>query len=117
MKNKEPAESLHQDVLTRQRNVVYPDTIRNEAEGYRYLLSAPKLRRVQRIGAFIVGLLFALFGTAIVLTSFLLPRLVASEGNSRIGGVATIPLALVMVGTGLVFAALGLRLAKRTLRS
>ncbi len=117
MKTKHPSESLGDDAFARQRNVVYPDTVRNEAEGYRYLLSVAKLRRVQRFGAFIVGLLYALFGMSVALASFFLPRLVADGANSRIVGTAAIPLGLVMVGVGLVLAVLGVKLVKRAIAS
>ena len=77
MKPKEPSESLQSDAVSRQRNLVYPDTVLNEAEGYRRLLSTPKLRRVERLGALIVGLLYCLLGMGVALASLLLPRLVA----------------------------------------
>ena len=117
MKAKEPAETLHHDVLTRQRNLVYPDTICNEAEGYRHLLSAPRLRRLERLGALIVGLLYSLLGMGVAFASFLLPRLVAGFVDSRLVGAITIPLALAMVGIGLVFAVFGMRLVKRAIGS
>jgi hypothetical protein len=117
MKAEEPSEALHHDAFARQRNLVYPDTVCNEAAGYRYLLSASKLRRVERLGALIVGLLYSLLGAGVAFASFLLPRLVAGFADSRIVGAMTIPLALVMFGIGFVFAMLGLRLMKRAIRT
>lgn len=65
----------------------------------------------------IVGLLYCLLGIGVALASFLLRRLVAGFAESRMAGATTIPLALVMVGIGLVFAVLGFRLVKRSAAS
>jgi hypothetical protein len=116
MKPEERSDRLHDEAMLRQRNLVYPDTIRNESEGYRHLLSTRRMSPVERSGSFIIGVLFAALGIAITFASFVLPRIAGTGSDSRIFGVAMIPFALVMTGVGVVIAALGIRLLKRALR-
>lgn len=54
MKSEESSDRLQDEAALRQRNLIYPDTIRNEAEGYRRLLSTRGLSRVERSGSFII---------------------------------------------------------------
>jgi len=106
---------LQHDTLSRQRNIVFPDTVRNEAEGYRHLLSAPKLSTVERVGAFIEGLFGLVLGLGLGIASFFMPRMVANEVDSRTFGAVMIVPALLMMGVALVFAVLGFRLLKRSI--
>jgi hypothetical protein len=91
MKTEESSDKLQDEAVLRQRNLIYPDTVRNEAEGYRHLLSTRSLSRVERSGSFIIGLLFAALGVGVAFASLVMPRIVGTGYDSRILGVAMIP--------------------------
>jgi hypothetical protein len=61
--NKHPHDRLRQDFERRQRNTVWPDTVRNGRSVDAYLWKgSPDAPRVQRIGAFIWGAFFLSLG-------------------------------------------------------
>jgi protein-S-isoprenylcysteine O-methyltransferase Ste14 len=111
----EPSERFNQQVWSSQRNVVFPDTVRNEFRGYDRLLHGPRLKRYQKIGALLLAPIFLLMGVGMVASSIFFPRIAAEEVSSTWFGAAMIPLGLVLACVGLAFAIFGFRLLKRAL--
>ena len=110
----DPSEGLHNHASS-QRNLVFPDTVRNEFRGYDRLLHGPKLNTYQKIGVMLIAPIFLLMGLGIVAASIFIPRWAANQVRSAFFGAAMIPLSLVMAGIGIAFAVFGIKLLKRAL--
>jgi hypothetical protein len=54
------------ELAERQRNIVFPDTVRNEGEFYRGLVSRPLRTWVDKLGFFLVALIPLLFAGMVV---------------------------------------------------
>ena len=71
-------EEWEQDLRERQRNIVFPDTVRNQGNFYRRLLRGNRpLATAQRVGLFLLGIstfLGGCFGLAISSAGFLHPE-------------------------------------------
>ena len=71
-------EEWMEEVRERQRNTVFPDTLRNEASGWRRLMTSKQpLTIVQKVG---IGLLF--LGMGVVFWSVISDKLRGSAGSS-----------------------------------
>lgn len=108
---------FEQDLRDRQRNIVYPDTLRNETRGYRELLNrTAKLTRVQVIAFAILGPAYMLFGLAMVAAALFVPRFARETANSILLAVLVgVPGCVVVAGTGVVLIALGWKMLRRSL--
>lgn len=69
-------EDWHEDLASRQRNIVFPDTLRNEAAGWRRLIESGKPLKLVQIIAF--GLMFAV--AAWVIWDIMKDKMAASAG-------------------------------------
>ncbi len=116
MKQNLHSESVREDALLRQSNTVFPDTVLNEARGYRYFLSAPMMTKVQRVGGILVGAVNCLLGIGLVVCSIVAPRMIAEMVNSGWFGIAIIPLMLAFSVLGIVFAVFGFRMVVRAVK-
>jgi hypothetical protein len=62
-------ERWEEELRNRQRNIVFPDTVRNEGQFYRNIVyGTSRLDLAQRIGAVITGTGSLIFGVVMVLT-------------------------------------------------
>jgi hypothetical protein len=102
-KNQLGMDRLLQDLWLRQRNIVFPDTVRNEGNFYRNLAHRDQSRdALQRVGTMMVAVTFLMTGCYFVAMAIGL----VVEG----GFFALIP-AIIPSGAGLVSFTLGAKLA------
>jgi hypothetical protein len=74
-KNQRGMDGLLRDVKERQRNIVFPDTVRNEGYAFRNLMHGSQSHPIiVRVGAAVVGLMF-LFSGCVMIATLQLPAL------------------------------------------
>jgi len=98
-------QAWERDITNRQRNIVFPDTVLNEARFYRHIVRHKmKLNMVQRAGVFIVSAIWMGGGFFLLVESILAAR---DHGDWRTG-LITLMSALPMMIFGLIVAYSGL---------
>ncbi len=112
-------EQWEQDVRDRQRNVVFPDTVQNEARFYRKVISGDgNLTLVQRIGSLLLGSVFLTLAGVQIWTAVYSGRMLRDLGNSVFSAlVAGLGIALVMGAIGLAIGYFGWKLVLAGLRT
>jgi hypothetical protein len=90
------------ELENRQRNIVFPDTVRNETNFLRSLFSGMPLTRVQRIGAAILGVTW-IVAVGLMLTSSLQG---ARENAQEDGRILSIAQGLPTIGCAILMFAL-----------
>lgn len=85
-----------QDIVNRQRNIVFPDTMLNEARFYRNLANAKSLSTTQKIGCALISLVILWCGSWLVLQTC--EGLMHSHGFMKL-----VSLGMLVVSTGIAF--------------
>jgi hypothetical protein len=75
--NKRSTNEFQRDIEMRQRNIVFPDTLRNEARGWRGLLTSKEPLSVVQV----VGMLMMLLGVPLVMVKLALTQFHNTSGN------------------------------------
>jgi hypothetical protein len=96
---KHPHEYFQEDADLRQRNTIWPDTVRNAAKVDGFLWKgSPSATKVQRVGAFIFGILLLLAAAMLV-------------GIAFVDGYVGLPsIGLIVIAVGVIY--LGCRLIR-----